>query len=178
MFPRTAPLNGKRAGRSEVNLTQAVKQQQPVNQIQRDHDQTTRYDGEWWWWCLSVCLPVYVVVAMGSEIHVCAKLSCVLQSRLHNCRPAGWPGMVQVPRLSLWGARISFQFLAHCRVACGYDTKWELTTCQRCTVIHLEPDAINSILFMCQFTDICLVSLFGRPGGCSLDLPIFADWIG
>lgn len=36
-------------------------------------------------------------------------------------------------------------------------TKWEQTTCQRCTMIHLEPDAINSCSLRMAGTDSLVI---------------------
>lgn len=115
--------------------------------------------------CLSAC-PRCCCGMVVLNFRVCFKAAF---------RTAGRPGMVQVLRehrllcLSLWGARISFQFLAHFRVDMILNENWQPVRGARWYTLNLT----RSI----QFTDACLVSLSGRPTWWVLALPIFADWV-
>lgn len=126
--------------------SQTVKQlQQPVNHIHRDtNDGDVDYDDD-----DDVCpryphyKPNIVPVSLWARPPFIHNHVQLLHPTVRYLYPVSLAARSSVVARIVSSAEELELRIAH-HVDMG-DTKWELTTCQRCTMIHLEPDAINPV---------------------------------
>lgn len=114
-----------------TRLETVKQQQQAVNQIHRD----TNHVCGWWWWCLSVQeIHIMPNVHVSLARHSSSSHSAIQQ--LLRGSSVCWPHSFFLVFCGLYGL-MAGGGVANCiQHVHMRDTKWELTTCQRCTMVY------------------------------------------